>query len=92
MKVRAKFRITGITLYESPEGSGQVTLTAGNDKEGDNTDWSKWTPSGQITMTITNPDAFKQFIDAFHKKQRVYVDFNALPETLTEGSQHSARG
>ena len=76
--VRAKFRVTGIELYESPEGTGQVKLAAGNDKEGDNTDWSKWTPCGQITMTITNPDAFKVFMDALHNKKRFYVDFNVV--------------
>jgi hypothetical protein len=78
MKVRAKFRVTGIELYESPEGSGNVKLTAGNDKEGDNTDWSKWTPNGQIQMTITNPEAFKVFSDALQQKKRFYVDFTLV--------------
>lgn len=78
MKVRAKFRVTGIELYESPEGSGRVKLVAGNDKEGDNTDWSKWTPSGEISMTITNPTAFEVFKNALHQKQRFYVDFTTV--------------
>lgn len=26
-----------------------------------NGDWSKWTPSGEISMTITNPAAIEQF-------------------------------
>src|SRR4051812_46519510 len=30
MTVRAKFRVTGIELYESPKGSGNVKLSAGN--------------------------------------------------------------
>jgi hypothetical protein len=77
-QVRAKFRVTGVELYESPEGSGNVKLTAGNDKEGDNTDWSKWTPSGSIQMMITNPDAFKIFVDALHAKKRFYVDFSLV--------------
>jgi len=77
-QVRAKFRVTGVELYESPEGSGNVKLTAGNDKEGDNTDWSKWTPSGSIQMMITNPVAFKVFVDALHAKKRFYVDFTEV--------------
>ena len=78
MTVRAKFRVTGIELYESPKGSGNVKLVAGNDKEGDNKDWSQWTPNGQIQMTITNPDAFKVFMDAFNAGKRFYVDFNEV--------------
>jgi hypothetical protein len=26
-----------------------------------NSDWSKWTPSGELSMTITNPAAIEQF-------------------------------
>lgn len=26
-----------------------------------NKDWSKWTPSGDLKMTVTNPDAIAQF-------------------------------
>ena len=26
-----------------------------------NGDWSKWTPSGDLSITITNPSAIKQF-------------------------------
>ena len=78
--VRAKFRITNVELYESPEGSGNVKLCAGNDKEGDNKDWSQWTPSGTIQMTITNPAAFKVFVEAFKARKRFYVDFTEVEE------------
>lgn len=30
--------------------------------DGDNVDWSKYTPVGELTMTITNPAAFGQFV------------------------------
>lgn len=30
--------------------------------DGDNVEWSKYTPVGDLTMTITNPDAFSQFV------------------------------
>lgn len=76
--VRAKFTVNTIELYSSPEDSGRVKLHATNTKEGDNVDWSKWTPSGQIEMTITNPAAFTVFKDAFSKKQAFYVDFNVV--------------
>lgn len=76
--VRAKFRITNVELYEQPKGAGNVKLTAGNDKESDNTDWSQWTPSGSIQMMITNPEAFKVFMDAFNAGKRFYVDFSIV--------------
>jgi len=78
MTVRAKFRVTSIELFESPKGSGNVKLTAGNDKEGDNTDWSKWTPNGQIQLCITNPDAFKFFMGAMDTGTRIYVNFDLV--------------
>jgi len=36
----------GTYLKGLPEGNG---------------DWSKWTPSGDLSITITNPDAIEQF-------------------------------
>lgn len=29
--------------------------------EKENKDWAKWTPSGELSITITNPDAIAQF-------------------------------
>lgn len=58
MSVRAKFRCNSITEFEHGK---QVKLNAvyGNGKE--NESWSKATPSGALEMTITNPEAYKQF-------------------------------
>ncbi|KZL17678.1 hypothetical protein PsAD2_03015 [Pseudovibrio axinellae] len=62
MGIRAKFFVTKITNHHNPspgEVSAEVTLNAvhnGNDNEG----WSKWTPSGELKMTITNPAALEQ--------------------------------
>ncbi len=54
MAVCAKFR-----CYAADPNTQLVTLTAvmgeGNES------WSKWTPSGQISMTISNPPALEQF-------------------------------
>ena len=75
-KVRAKFWITGIQ-HQSPKGSehaqvATVTMQpvyAGID--GENADWSKYTPSGKIEMCVTNPDA----IEAFELGASYFVDF-----------------
>ena len=32
-----------------------------NGLPGGNSDWSKWTPAGELSMTITNPAAVDQF-------------------------------
>ncbi len=67
--VRAKFRCTAKTS-RTQSGSYGPTPTPPVDTEevqfqavmGDeNKEWSKWTPSGQVTMTINNPAALAQF-------------------------------
>lgn len=59
--VRAKFRVEAV--QDIGEASKSVTLRAvySDDKESANYSWSKWTPSGELRMSITNPDAFNQF-------------------------------
>jgi hypothetical protein len=47
---------------------------AGGDDEGTNKSWSKWTPSGSLSITITNPAA----IDQFEKGKAYYLDFNPV--------------
>lgn len=42
-----------------------VLLVACKTTEEDNVDWSRWTPFGELRMTITNPDGFRHFdVDA----------------------------
>ncbi len=31
------------------------------DPEGPNKSWTKWTPSGEVKLDITNPEALKEF-------------------------------
>lgn len=67
MSVRAKFYVQKIEhIHQTQPGSvvANVTLapvfgTFGDGK--DNESWSKYTPSGKIEMTITNPGAIEQF-------------------------------
>lgn len=86
--VRAKFKITGIELFEQPEGSGRVKMqpvykyeqgVTGNACTENQTFWQA-TPSGEITLSITNPAGFEPFIKAFHAKKPMYVDFTEAPE------------
>lgn len=78
MKVRAKFFVNAIEQYAAPADSGSVKLIANNSKEGDNKDWSLYTPSGSIQMMITNPPAFDFFRQALKDKSAIYVDFEVV--------------
>lgn len=53
--------------------SVNVKLTAANGPQ--NQTWSKYTPSGDITLQITNPQAFNQF----KLGQAYFVDFTESP-------------
>lgn len=54
--LRAKFMVVHVTKHS--DGSEGVELSAANGrKDTANAQWSKWTPSGRLTMTINNPDA-----------------------------------
>lgn len=66
---RAKCRITEITettnAFARPDGSApveavRVTLQPvyGAGEDDSNAQWSKWTPNGQLQLTITNPAIF----------------------------------
>jgi len=70
--------VSAIEQYSSPSDSGSVKLVANNSKEGDNKDWSLYTPSGSIQMMITNPPAFEFFKQALKDKSAIYVDFNIV--------------
>ncbi|WP_316184761.1 MULTISPECIES: hypothetical protein [unclassified Bradyrhizobium] len=82
MMVRAKFFVEDIRHNDVPGTDQYATITmkpvfgtyADGDVEGTNKSWSKWTPSGQLSITITNPDA----IDAFEKGKAYYLDFTPV--------------
>lgn len=78
MAVRAKVRCTGrneSANLSSKGGPDSVTVTLqpvfGGDDDEANKHWSKWTPSGEIKLQITNPLAYEQF----KVGQSYYVDF-----------------
>ena len=60
MNVAAMFKVESIMLSEFGR---VVKLRAvySNDPGSPNYSWSKATPAGELTMTITNPDAYAQF-------------------------------
>lgn len=74
--VRAKFFVESIQHSDVPGTDQYASIvmrpvfgTYGDGKV--NESWSKYTPSGQLQITITNPDA----IDKFEKGKAYYLDF-----------------
>lgn len=63
--IRAKFRCESVTpTYDNERVkiSEHIALRAvySSDPASENYSWSKYTPSGMLTMTIDNPTAFNQ--------------------------------
>lgn len=76
--VRAKFQCLEIKNHHVQGGADQVlaevrlTPVYGGSEE--NKSWSRYTPSGEIKMSITNPDA----IAKFELGKEYYVDFTPV--------------
>ena len=69
MSVRSKFRVVSVTDFGFTK---QVKLAAvSGDGIPENARFHKYTPSGQIEMTIDNPPASEQFTPG----KECYVDF-----------------
>ncbi|WP_404652205.1 hypothetical protein [Raoultella terrigena] len=69
MTVRAKFRCHFI--QESNDGASRtVNLSAVTCVSTENESWSKYTPGGQLSMHISNPNAFSQF----EQGKEYYID------------------
>ena len=60
MTVRAKMRCVKAKRDETSENC-YVELQPVYDDGGENASWSKWTPCGQVSLTISNPAAYNQF-------------------------------
>lgn len=67
--VRAKFRVDAVKPWG--EDSFVVELSAVTDGSEENRSFWKYTPAGDIQMTIDNPEAVKQF----EPGREFYVDF-----------------
>jgi hypothetical protein len=76
MNVRAKFKVTSVEHMEGGQASVKLTAVHGND----NRTWTKWTPSGELRLSITNPGATEQFKPGAF----VFLDFSEAPEKESE--------
>lgn len=73
--IRAKFKVVETRQVDYGSGKQEVVKLSAASGEGNET-WSKWTPSGSIEMSITNPDAVNQLELGKH----FFVDFTPADE------------
>lgn len=83
MSVKAKFRCNSIEEHKDNDGtitgksirmSAVVAYGEDGTRNDENESWSKWTPSGDLVIYITNPDAFNQF----EEKKQYYLTFEEV--------------
>ena len=60
MSVQARMKVDSITDFGAHRQVKMSAVTTG-DKDSPNYSYSKYTPQAELSMTITNPDAFNQF-------------------------------
>lgn len=81
MTVRAKFRCHFI--QESSDGASRtVNLSAVTSGSTENESWSKCTPGGQLSMHISNPDAFSQF----EQGNEYFIEVNPAVSEINSGN------
>lgn len=73
-KVKAKFRCMSVTDFG---GAKQAQLTAIYGTEGENTDYAKATPSGNLTISIDNGT---KAAELFKPQKDYYLTFEEVPE------------
>jgi hypothetical protein len=80
--VRAKFYVASVTKFGScHDGKAQTNsinvvchpVTNGCEE---NKSFSKWTPSGKLELSITNPDVF----DFFKEGSEIYLDISQVSQ------------
>jgi hypothetical protein len=60
--VSARMKVTSSEDFPNVQGKRvQFEAVYSSDPTSPNYSWSKWTPSGQLSLNITNPDAYDQF-------------------------------
>ena len=68
--IRSKFRVDKVEVLHDAR---QLFMSAAMGEE--NKEWAKWTPSGQFTVYVTNPNAFPA-IDAMRPGDFHYIDLS----------------
>lgn len=91
--IRAKFWITGVSetndgAAENPQKTGEnVTMQAVTTGSEENKSFSQYTPSGSLSMHVSNPDLYGAFVQG----EEVYIDITkaAAPAQETGEQQEN---
>lgn len=76
MSVRGKFRVNEVTQVEWNRDARRIQfLAVCNDGTEENEKFHRYTPVGNISITVDNPAAVSQF----ELGKEYYVDFSAVP-------------
>lgn len=78
MTVHAKFKCASVNFRDPGQAdavNAELKLSAVYGDGKDNASWSKWTPSGELTMVITNPGAAHYF----KAGREYYLKFEEVP-------------
>lgn len=80
--LRAKFRANSVKLSDYGQGSKseEVSLGAVYANSPENKEWAASTPSGQLAMTISNPNAFGQIVAG----REYFIDIIEVPVVVVE--------
>ena len=84
MKMRAKFRLSSVdTTYPGQEklsfyavGGDKVDKGYPPDGSDEDNNYAKWSPQGELTLTVANPALLGQF----KQDQKFYLDFTPADE------------
>jgi hypothetical protein len=75
VRMRAKFQVTKVVRSETSESLSFSAVGAdkyGPNGENEDSDFARWTPSGQLHMSVTNPD----LLGKFNEGEKYYLDFS----------------
>jgi len=80
--MRAKMRVSAIKVWnDQQEDVSMMAVTGkdpfGPDGESEDNSYARWTPSGTLTLSITNP----ALRGSFHEGQTFYLDFTEAPDS-----------
>lgn len=73
-RMRAKFTVQSIEKYEGGENLYFYAVCPdkfGENGENEDNDFARWTPSGNLSMSVTNPD----LLGKFNEGEKYYLDF-----------------
>lgn len=79
--MRAKFELKSVYTEENKRDGGEILqFSAVTEKpfdehgKNDDNDFARWTPNGELTMTVTNPNLWGKFSVG----EKYYLDFTKV--------------